>query len=88
MADCLRAVNCPLPMVADGAAGAGFNKAQVSSLAAIMVLLAKNMRGMVMSKGFFLTVLIMRLPPVLEQYTVYEWQCSRAGSTYQPCLPW
>jgi hypothetical protein len=52
MASSLRAVNCLSPMVANEAAGVGFNKALVSSLAAIMVMLAlEDIQGMVMLEG-------------------------------------
>jgi hypothetical protein len=42
MASCLRAANCLSPIVANEAAEIGFNKALVSSLAAIMVVLVED----------------------------------------------
>ena len=64
---CFSATSWALPIVAKGAAGAGFRSALVSSLAAMVALSAEDMRGMRMSAGKKSTVSIMRSLPVLEQ---------------------
>ncbi len=69
-ASCLRADNWASPMVANGAEGAGFRRACVSSLAAMMALSEEDILGMLISAGKNETVSILRSPPVLEQYTV------------------
>ena len=50
-ASCFSATSWSLPIVAKGAAGAGFRSALVSSLAAMVALSAEDMRGMRMSAG-------------------------------------
>jgi hypothetical protein len=64
---CFSATSWPLPIVAKGAAGAGFRSALVSSLAAMVALSVEDKRGMQMSAGKHSTLSIMRSLPVLEQ---------------------
>jgi hypothetical protein len=61
------ATSWSLPIVAKGAAGAGFRSALVSYLAVMVALSAENMQGMPMSARKNSTVSIMRSLLVFEQ---------------------
>jgi hypothetical protein len=58
------------PICANGAAGAGFCNAWVSSLAAIIAVSMDDIWGIVMSEGRDLKELAIRSWPVLEHKTV------------------